>query len=220
MSDISFRRATPADAGEILGIKRTAIEELEHWQYSPEQIQAWAPKESYRDTFEQAIDDEQFVVHVAEAAGTIVGYGALNVPSERIDAVYVHPDHHGNGIATVLVKHLELSAEFQGVLELDIMAARNAVPFYRSVGYWRLDAEVTTIDDVDLEFVRMRKRLDETDPDEWFDADFADLPAEPAAWVDTDAGEDGESFDTEAADEGEGWFTAKAVSDPDEWFGN
>jgi putative acetyltransferase len=219
MSDISFRRATPADAGEILGIKRAAIEELEHWQYSPEQIRAWAPKESYLDTFEQAIDDEQFVVYVAEEADAIVGYGALNVPGERIDAVYVHPDHHGNGIATVLVKQLELSARFQEVPELDIMAAKNAVPFYRSVGYWRLDDEVTTIDDVDLELVRLRKRLDDTDPDEWFDAEFEAFPTEPAAWFDAETtDETGESFETSVTEETEEWFNAKAVSDPDEWF--
>ncbi|MFD1586565.1 GNAT family N-acetyltransferase [Halorientalis brevis] len=198
MSDIRFRRATPADAGEILATKRAAIEELEHWQYSPEQIRAWAPKDSYLDTFEQAIDTDRFVVHVAEDDGTIVGYGALNVPDERIDAVYVHPDHHGRGIATVLVKQLELSAEFQGIVELDVMAAKNAVAFYRSVGYWRLDDEVTTIEDVDLELVRMRKDLDPTDLD--VDADA------------TDAAESGEWFDLEE------YFDDD--SDPDEWFGS
>ncbi len=182
MSDIRFRRATPADAGEILATKRAAIEELEHWQYSPEQIQAWAPKDSYLDTFEQAIDTDRFVVHVAEDDGTIVGYGALNVPDERIDAVYVHPDHHGKGIATVLVKQLELSAEFQEIVELDVMAAKNAVPFYRSVGYWRLDDEVTTIEDVDLELVRMRKQLDPADPDEWSESDVDPVAAEANAW--------------------------------------
>lgn len=185
MSDISFRRATPADAGEILAIKRAAIEELEHWQYSPEQIQAWAPKDSYLDTFEQAIDNDRFVVHTAEEDGAIIGYGALNVPDERIDAVYVHPDHHGKGIATVLIKQLELSAEFQGILELDVMAAQNAVPFYHSVGYWRLDDEVTTIEDVDLELVRMRKQLDPTDPDEWFESDVDAVAAEVDAWFES-----------------------------------
>lgn len=195
MSEICFRRATPADAAEILGIKRAAIEDLEHWQYSPEQVQAWAPKDSYLDTFEQAMGDERFVVHVAEEGDDIVGYGALNVPGERIDAVYVHPDHHGQGIATVLVKQLELSAEFQGLVELDIVAAQNAVPFYESVGYWALDGEVTTIEDVDLEFVRMRKRLDQADPDDWFESDIEEFPPDA-----------------------EEWFTAKAGSDPDDWF--
>ena len=203
MSDIRFRRATPTDAEEILGIKRAAIEELEHWQYSPEQIQAWAPKDSYLGTFEQAIDDDRFVVHVAENGGDIVGYGALNVPDERIDAVYVHPDHHGNGIATALLKQLELSAEFQGVLELDVMAAQNAVQFYRSVGYWQLDDEVTTIEDVDLELVHMRKQLDPTNPDDWFETDGeqTDGPAEDEEFLDL----------TE-------WFDDD--SDPEEWFEN
>ncbi|AQL42717.1 hypothetical protein BV210_08330 [Halorientalis sp. IM1011] len=175
MSDVRFRRAESEDAEEILSIKRAAIEDLEHWQYSPEQVDAWKPKDSYLDTFEEAIDDDRFVVHVGERDGRIVGYGALNVPDERIDAVYVHPDHHGHGVATALVKQLELSAQFQGIEKLDIVAARNAVPFYESVGYWRLDDEVTTIEDVSVEFVRMRKHVADAEPLE-ADRDPTDTP--------------------------------------------
>lgn len=201
MSDVRFRRATPDDAEEILDIKREAIEDLEHWQYSPEQVEVWKPKDDYLGTFEQAIADDQFVVHVAETAGEIVGYGALNVPDERIDAIYVRPAHHGQGIATALVKHLELSAEFQGILELDIIAAQNAVPFYESVGYWRLDDEVATIEDVDLDFVRMRRRLD-TDTDDLFAEVEVDPPAEETEWADhpTSPGEWFESGEDRGAD--------------------
>jgi putative acetyltransferase len=187
MSDISFRRASAEDAEEVLDIKREAIEDLEHWQYSPEQVEVWAPKESYVDTFEQAIEDDRFIVHVAEENGILIGYGALNVPDERIDAIYVRPDHHGKGIATALVKQLELSAEFQDIGTLTIMAALNAVPFYESVGYWNLEDEVTTIEDVDLELVKMRKNLDDVNPDDWFDADPAEIqPDKGEAWFDAD----------------------------------
>ncbi|WP_246985068.1 GNAT family N-acetyltransferase [Halorientalis marina] len=199
MSDVSFRRASPADAEEILDIKREAIEDLEHWQYSPEQVEVWKPKDDYVGTFEQAIDDDQFVVHVAEVAGEIVGYGALNVPDERIDAVYVRPNYHGEGIATALVKHLELSAEFQGIVELDIIAAQNAVTFYQSVGYWQLEDEVATIEDVDLDFVRMRRRLEPSDPDEWFETEDVDDEYDEGAWADHPTSP-GEWFDTGEVD--------------------
>jgi GNAT superfamily N-acetyltransferase len=200
MSEVSFRRASPDDAAEILDIKREAIEDLEHWQYSTEQVEVWKPKDDYVGTFEQAIDDDQFVVHVAEVDGDIAGYGALNVPGERIDAIYVRPAHHGKGIATALVKHLELSAEFQGISELDIVAAQNAVPFYESVGYWQLDDEVATIEDVDLDFVRMRRRLD-TDTDEVFadieveepaadEPELSDYPTSPGEWFEAGDGDE------------------------------
>jgi putative acetyltransferase len=225
MSDVRFRRAGPEDAEEILSIKRAAIEDLEHWQYSPEQVDAWKPKDSYLDTFEEAIDDDRFIVHVGERDDRIVGYGALNVPDERIDAVYVHPDHHGHGVATALVKQLELSAQFQGIENIDIVAARNAVPFYESVGYWQLDDEVTTIEDVDVVFVRMRKHM--VDGAEPFDAggDPADAP-DPAG---TDDGESeapagGPSVpelpDREAPDwfRLEEWLDADDADDVDELF--
>jgi len=218
MPDARFRRARPADAGTILDIKRAAIEELEHWQYSPEQIDVWAPKDSYVGTFEEAIVDDRFVVHVAERDDEILGYGALTVPAERIDAIYVRPDAHGEGIATALLKQLELSARFQGIDELDIVAARNAVGFYQSVGYWRLEDEVVTVEDVDVSFVRMRKDLRELDPDDIFedvpedrvpdDADWFELGAQSEADVDPD-----EWFESEADDE--------RIDDEtyEEWFG-
>jgi GNAT superfamily N-acetyltransferase len=211
MSDVRFRRARPEDAEEILSIKRDAIEDLEHWQYSPEQVQAWKPKDSYADTFAEAIDDDRFVVHVGEREGRIAGYGALNVPDERIDAVYVHPDHHGQGVATALVKQLELSARFQGIEEIDIVAARNAVPFYESVGYWRLDDEVTTIDDVDVAFVRMRKHVDVDGGDGWGDAASPDGETGPR--------EDGERPDPGAGD-APGGPAIPRIPDPDapDWF--
>jgi len=81
MSDVSFRRARPGDAGAILDVKREAIEDLEHWQYSPDQVAVWKPKCSYLDTFERVIEDDRFVVHVAVDDGDLVGYGALNVPT-------------------------------------------------------------------------------------------------------------------------------------------
>ncbi|WP_193767603.1 GNAT family N-acetyltransferase [Halorientalis pallida] len=215
MSDVRFRRARPDDAEEILAIKRAAIEDLEHWQYSPEQVDAWKPKDSYLDTFEEAIDDDRFIVHVGERDGDIVGYGALNVPDDRIDAVYVHPDHHGHGVATALVKQLELSAQFQGIETIDIVAARNAVPFYESVGYWQLDDEVTTIEDVDVVFVRMRKHLD--DDAEAFDAGDHELADAEAFDADRDPGDAADDDTPERPVEGPS-VPRPADSEAPEWF--
>ncbi|WP_299268898.1 GNAT family N-acetyltransferase [Halorientalis sp.] len=221
MSDVRFRRAGPEDAAEILSIKRAAIEDLEHWQYSPEQVDAWKPEDSYLDTFEEAIDDDRFVVHVGVRDGRIVGYGALNVPDERIDAVYVHPAHHGHGVATAIVSQLELSAQFQDIEQLDVVAARNAVPFYESVGYWQLDDEVTTIEDVDVVFVRMRKRL--ADDAESFDADEAPDHTETEEGT-SDTPAEGPSVpefpDREAPDwfRLEEWLDAGDADDVDELF--
>jgi GNAT superfamily N-acetyltransferase len=209
MTDVHFRRAEPDDAEAMLDIKRIAIEELEHWQYSPEQVEAWKPEDSYLDSFEAAIGHERFIVHVAEVDEEIVGYGALNAMDDRVDALYVHPDFHGRGIATALLKQLELSAEFQEVERLDIMAAVNAVPFYESAGYWELEDEETTIEDVDMKFVRMRKQLPPEDPNTWFETASGEIDdAENAkAWL-----------DAAAEHEREGWFSADPDADEDEWF--
>jgi GNAT superfamily N-acetyltransferase len=221
MSDVHFRRARQDDAEAVLDIKREAIEELEHWQYSSEQVDAWKPEESYLDSFEGAITHERFIVHVAVVDDELVAYGALNAMDDRIDALYVRPNYHGKGIATALIKQLELSAEFQGIEELDIMAAVNAVPFYKSVGYWELDDEQTTIGDVDMKFVRLRKHLTAEDPDTWFETEPEEVEdAEDAEeWVDAAAQhERAEWFDADPEDEDDEWFDADPDGDEEEWF--
>jgi len=89
-----------------------------------------------------------------------VGYGVLNIPDERIDAIYVHPDHSRQGIASSLVAQLESRARMHGTDELKIVSSLNAKSFYERLDYWELDKKVRAIDGVEVEFAIMHKQLD------------------------------------------------------------
>ncbi len=163
MTDVQFRQATADDAPDVLAIKRAAIRELAGWEYDADQLDAWAPDDSALSSFEAAIDSDRFTVLLAETDGDLAGYGVLNGLESRIDAAYVHPDHSRHGIATSLVGQLEMRARMRGIHELAVVASLNATAFYESLGYRQVDTETRSIDDVDIEFAEMSKRLDTAD---------------------------------------------------------
>jgi putative acetyltransferase len=147
------------DADAILAVKREAISALAGTQYTDEQLAAWAPDDDALSDFESAVESDQFTVLLAEVRDEIAGYGVLNGPEARIDAVYVRPEYARRGIASSLVGQLEMRARMQGIEELSIVASLNARPFYESLGYRSVGTKTRRIDGVDIEFAVMRRRL-------------------------------------------------------------
>jgi putative acetyltransferase len=160
MVDRRFRVAEPADAGAILAVKHAAISELTGTQYTDEQLTAWAPDDDALSDFRSAVESDQFTILLAEVRDETVGYGVLTGPEERIDAVFVHPEYARGGIASSLVRQLEMRARMQNIEELSIVASLNARPFYESLGYSNVGTKIRAIDGVDIEFVVMHRRLD------------------------------------------------------------
>jgi len=157
---VQFRLAETADAADVLAVKRAAIRELASRHYSDAQIDAWAPDDDALPAFETAIESERFTVLLAVVDGKTAGYGVLNGPEGRIDAAYVHPEYVRAGIASSLVKQLEMRAQMRDITELKIVASLNAASFYESLGYWQVGEKTRTIDGVDIEFAVMHKHLE------------------------------------------------------------
>jgi len=159
MSELRFRLADPDDASSVLAVKRAAIRTHASAAYTDDQVDAWAPTEDALAVFEAAVDHDQFTVLLAVVGDEVTGYGVLNGPEGRIDAVFVHPEYTRTGIATSLVRQLEARARMRGIEALKLLASLNATDFYASLGYWRFEAQTRTIDGVDIDFAVMRKRL-------------------------------------------------------------
>jgi len=160
MAAVQFRQATVDDAETLLSIKRAAIGGIRGGVYETEQLDAWQPDADGLGDFERAIASDTFDVILARADGEDVAYGVLNAEAGRIDAVFVHPDHSGNGIATSLVGQLESRALMHDIEELKIVSSLNAKSFYQRLGYWEFGGETRTIDGEEIQFAIMHKRLD------------------------------------------------------------
>ncbi|GAB3682129.1 GNAT family N-acetyltransferase [Salinarchaeum chitinilyticum] len=77
-----------------------------------------------------------------------------------VRAVYVHPDHAGEGIGTALLERLESTAREQGVESLGLQSSVNARTFYERHGYAVVESVTFQFgDEVEGPAVEMRKDL-------------------------------------------------------------
>ncbi|SDJ98047.1 Acetyltransferase (GNAT) domain-containing protein [Halovenus aranensis] len=160
MATARFREAETNDARVLWSTKHSAINAVETDEYTTAELAAWMPESGAISDFRRAIDSETFDVIVAEADGETVGYGVLNRLDERIDAVFVLPEHSRQGIATSPVQQLESRASMGGIAELTLVSSLDAREFYRGPNYRVVETETRAIDGTDLEFLIMSKSCD------------------------------------------------------------
>ncbi len=79
---------------------------------------------------------------VAEDAGRVLGYAAVDLARGEVDALFVEPGEHGRGIGALLLTACEDLARAAGGTRLYLSASLNAVPFYRRAGFTSLGEEL------------------------------------------------------------------------------
>jgi putative acetyltransferase len=159
MVAVRFREADVSDAQTLWWTKQAAIDEIETDEYTEAELRAWKPDGEAVADFERAIESGTFTILIAEVDSETAGYGVLNHQDGRIDAVFVHPDHGGQGIATSLVRQLETRAQMHGISGLTIVSSLNALSFYESLGYRKSGHKTRTIDSETMEFAIVEKGL-------------------------------------------------------------
>lgn len=159
MGSVRFRQAEASDAQTLWWTKHAAIDDIDTGEYTEVELRAWKPDGEAVADFERAVASDRFDILLAERDGEAAGYGVLNLAEDRIDAVFVHPDHRRQGIATSLVKQLETRAQMYGMDTLTIVSSLNAEPFYESLAYHQTGQKTRTIDGEDIQFAIMHKEL-------------------------------------------------------------
>lgn len=152
---VSVRPPQHDEADALLTLHQASIRAFGPAAYDEAQVHAWARK----DEPEYPIDDPEHRFVVAEREGELAGLGDLHWPESEVTAVYVHPDHAGEGVGTAILGDLEAAARERGLEELGLLASMNAVGFYEQAGYERVGTRVHQTGDQELECVWMEKRL-------------------------------------------------------------
>lgn len=160
MGELTYRAAKIGDARAILTVKQAAIGAIDGDEYTASQLDAWRPGDDLVDDFGRAIESNRFEILLVESGPAPAGYGVLNTQENRIDAVFVHPDYHGEGIGSSLVSQFESRARISGLSELQIASSLNARGFYETLGYRDVGRKQREINGVELEFAVMRKVFD------------------------------------------------------------
>ena len=104
MTAIRLRPYRPGDCEEIARLFYETVHAVSAADYTPEQLDAWAP-----GAVDLAAWDASFRAHhtlVAEAAGQLVGFADMDAEG-YLDRLYVHRDFQRQGIAAALCGALE-----------------------------------------------------------------------------------------------------------------
>lgn len=100
--------------------------------YTPEQIDAWAPNSTQHQTSIAEKLTSQTTIGVKEC-GILIGFGSLE--NSTIDMLYVHKDRQNQRIAQCILAELEQIAKDQGATSLATYASITALPFFKKAGY-------------------------------------------------------------------------------------
>jgi len=133
---VGIRVATEDDVPDIRRVIRSAILGLAFRDYPTDVLDNWgvnSPETSAQQ--EEAIRESRELTWVAVAAGTIVGFSALDPERGVVRAVYVAAEAARCGVGTQLLAAVEARARALGIARLILDRSLTAVPFYRHHGY-------------------------------------------------------------------------------------
>ena len=155
---ISIRAAGPAAAPAIATIHEAAVRGATvALHYSDAQIDAWAQPRTVSRLREQ-IDSRRFFI--AQADERPIAYAQLDLAAAIIRSIYVLPSFASHGVGRRLADSMFEAVRGQGLRQLELDASLNAVAFYETLGFRRLeevDHELRS--GVALRCVRMVKSL-------------------------------------------------------------
>lgn len=129
---MQLRKYREQDLPEIYRLFYATVHRVNGKDYSPSQLDAWAPPEMDAARWEASLA-EHFTL-VAVCGEQIAGFGDIT-DTGYLDRLYVHPDHIGTGVGHALLDGLEQYARRAGADKIYTEASITARPFFEKHGY-------------------------------------------------------------------------------------
>ncbi|MCE3046467.1 GNAT family N-acetyltransferase [Legionella sp. 16cNR16C] len=154
---ITIRQYKENDAQDLAGIYYNTIHNINIRDYSPEQINAWAPSTSLElNGWKQKWEKITPVVALLE--NTIVGFAEFE-PDGHIDCFYVHHEFQNQGVASALMTAIEKKAKENNVPRIYAEVSITAKPFFEKRGFQVIKKQSVTIRGCQLTNFVMEKAL-------------------------------------------------------------
>lgn len=149
----------PFRAGDelaLLHVFRSAIHGLASQNYTPEQLQAWAPQDMDQTLWVKRMHDIQpFVV---DTYGVIVAYADVQLTG-YIDHFYVSAQYARQGVGSMLMNQIHKTARNQENAALTSNVSLTAQPFFKKFGFVILEQRAPVTRGVAVPNAFMRKAL-------------------------------------------------------------
>lgn len=144
------------DEPALYRVHHGAIHRVAARDYTPEQIQAWAPARP--DPGPWAIKMRHLQPFVAEVDGVVAGYADLQ-PSGYIDHFFVSADFPRRGVGRMLMERIHEEAARRAIGELTADVSKTAEPFFARFGFEIVELRYPVRSGVTIPNALMRKRL-------------------------------------------------------------
>lgn len=128
---MEIRLFQPQDSEQIAHIFHDTIHEINIRDYSPEQVQAWAPDDLNE---KWATSCAEKFTYVAEESDRILGFGELEA-NGHIDCFFCHKDYQRCGLGTRLYRAIETKAIELKINRLFVEVSITALAFFKSRGF-------------------------------------------------------------------------------------
>jgi putative acetyltransferase len=132
MDRLQIRSASPADATALSDVIHRAVRTSNAPDYDPMVIELLCASFTPEKIIAQMSERDVFAAMLDEA---IVGTVSFGRAKGRLNALFVDPQLHRQGIGARLVRHIEQHAAGAGVVVLWLSASITARPFYERLGY-------------------------------------------------------------------------------------
>jgi len=153
---IVLRDFVPADAPALRRVFTSAIHEVAIRDYTPAQVDAWAPRSHDAADWAEHMADLRPIV--AELDGVVAGYADLQ-DSGYIDHFFVSAAAGGQGVAGALMRRILARAEARGLAELTSNVSLTAQPFFAHFGFQIVEQRVVEVRGEQLRNAAMRRSL-------------------------------------------------------------
>ncbi len=127
-----IRRFQIGDEAALFEVFHSAIHRIAARDYTPEQLQAWAPADMNRDLWRDRMRGIR--PFVAEIDGRIAGYADVQ-DNGYIDHFFVSGHHPRQGIGNALMARIDEEARRLSLAELSADVSRTAQPFFERHGF-------------------------------------------------------------------------------------
>lgn len=160
MSIITYLRpARPEDCENIYNAHRYAVQYTCARKYDEKVLRAWLALLNI-DSYLQTMADPEKALWIVDYKGHIQGFFQLDLQEAQLDALYVHPFVHNQGLGTALLQRAEYLANKASLGLLKLYASLNSVKFYEINGYDSLgEYELPLNTEVTVNCLLMRKYL-------------------------------------------------------------
>jgi putative acetyltransferase len=152
--ELTIRPYLPNDLDAVIAVFLGAVRQIASRDYNAAQIDAWARVE--RDKL--AISRLSRTTLIAVIGEDVVGFTDLE-PEGHLDMMYVHAAHQRRGVATALLKTVEVAATDLHLSRIFTEASITARPFFETHGFHVVARQFVHTHGQNLTNFRMEKLL-------------------------------------------------------------